>query len=315
MQSFLDKGRQDPSVPEWADFFSAEEYSRFMTLLGEYLASQEIAFTTDDEILIVETERYGGSQLGLINLAQSCHQADEEEWPERIEDHFEQLERIHIFDQEFSATVHDFEKIKDALGVRLYHKEYLKHLEPNTTITQQVTEDIIAMLIFDLPYAIKSVNEEDMAPWNKTTDELFKIGIENIKDNYETDLNSQELGDLECLSIDNEHYYSPNVLLDMDSYPEAIGTYGSIVAVPTRHFVLLYPVESLEVVQLINMFAQLVPELYNEGPGSISPNIHWYYKGTFTIIPFTFDEETLRISPPDSFVEVLNQLQNVGERD
>ena len=79
MQSFFDKGRQYPSVPEWADFFSAEEYSRFMTLLGEYMASQEITFTTDNEILIVETERYGGSRFGLINLAQSCHQADEQE--------------------------------------------------------------------------------------------------------------------------------------------------------------------------------------------------------------------------------------------
>ncbi|WP_440132981.1 hypothetical protein [Chitinophaga sancti] len=298
------------------DYFTPEEYSQFMTLLDEYLGAQEIVYTVDDHILTVSTDRYGSSRLGIINLVQACKQMPADEWREHIQLHFEQLEQSHNYMQEFSASAHEYDKIKDLLGVRLYHNSFLDNVEENTTLTKQVTEDIMAMLVFDLPNAVMSVDGEYPEIWNKTNDELFTTGIANIKNKYELVPQQQELGDKKCWSIHNEHLYSPNVLLDMDNYPEIIGTYGTILAVPNRHLVLLYPIESMEVIEIVNMFTRIVPHMNLQGPGSISPCIYWHYNDVFTNIPFEGNDEEVGIYPPENFVEILNKINNdVGEGD
>ncbi|SFW73654.1 hypothetical protein [Chitinophaga sancti] len=298
------------------DYFTPEEYSQFMTLLDEYLGAQEIVYTVDDHILTVSTDRYGSSRLGIINLVQACKQMPADEWREHIQLHFEQLEQSHNYMQEFSARAHEYDKIKDLLGVRLYHNSFLDNVEENTTLTKQVTEDIMAMLVFDLPNAVMSVDGEYPEIWNKTIDELFTTGIANIKNKYELVPQQQELGDKKRWSIHNEHLYSPNVLLDMDNYPEIIGTYGTILAVPNRHLVLLYPIESMEVIEIVNMFTRIVPHMNLQGPGSISPCIYWHYNDVFTNIPFEGNDEEVGIYPPENFVEILNKINNdVGEGD
>jgi hypothetical protein len=57
-----------------------------------------------------------------------------------------------------------------------------------------------------------------------------------------------------------------------------------------------------------------VPQLYKQGPGSITPSIYWYRAGTYTQLPYQVnDDDTVDFSPPASFAETVLDREDAGE--
>jgi hypothetical protein len=49
--------------------------------------------------------------------------------------------------------------------------------------------------------------------------------------------------------------------------------------------------------------------MYNEGPGSISNNLFWYYKGQYINLPYKKEAGKLHFFPPEAFLTMLNNLK------
>jgi len=94
----------------------------------------------------------------------------------------------------------------------------------------------------------------------------------------------------------------------MDNYPQVLGAKGTLVGIPHRHAVFLYPIETLEVVTACNILIPVISSMYHDGPGSISNNLFWYYNGEFITLPFEIGEKELKFFPPEEFVDILNTL-------
>ena len=88
-----------------------------------------------------------------------------------------------------------------------------------------------------------------------------------------------------------------------------LGAHGSLVGVPHRHAVFIYPINDLKVVTVMQALAYAVHGMYTEGPGSISAKLYWYDGQKFTDIPYSFSETKIDFTPPDAFIEMLNELQ------
>lgn len=303
--------RRKPAVPQWANYFNGTEYEIFITLVQEYFNKEQIAYSIANGIVEVRSDRFGGeNSLGLSNLAQRCKQELPSEWQEIISGQFTQIEESIRLDNEFSEKAHDFSFVQQYIGVKLYHKDYARHLNENgsANIARPVTEDIICMLTFDFPHSVKSIIEEDTAKWDRSLDELFELGIQNIKDHYDVDLDLKQIGGVHCWAAEEEHFYAPNLILDIKNHPEVIGTKGCIVAIPTRHIILFYPIEDLAVIDACNTLMPIVSALYNEGPGSISDGLYWYNNASFIKLTYKIMEKDIKFSPPPAFVDLLNEL-------
>jgi len=83
---------------------------------------------------------------------------------------------------------------------------------------------------------------------------------------------------------------------------------GSLIGVPHRHAVIIYPIESLQVVQAINRLIPTIHGMHNEGPGSISNKLLWYQDDEFRDLPYGVEGNKLRFMPPEFFVEMLNSM-------
>lgn len=310
MLSFFKK-KKEPSqinIPEWASFFTSNEYSVFIEAIRSYFDRLNLQYTIEDGVVSVEENYFGFNELGLQNLSQMCKQNDIKDYEAVVKDHFETMVRIHKFDKEFEEIVSDFEKIEKYIGVRLYDVEYAANLQKENMIVQHFTEGVLAVLVFDLPESVMNIKPEQIEPWGKTSDELYEIGKQNIKQNYVVNLFEEKVGDNKFWFAEADHFYATNFVMNIQDFPQVIGRKGSLVSIPNRHIALIYPIQNLEVVGALNNMLYLTSRMYEDGPGSITDRLYWYNDGIFIDIPHRIEDEKLAITPPSAFIDALNEL-------
>lgn len=296
-------------VPAWADFLDAAEYKAFDSAVNGYFKSLGKPFKIEDGTVRTPWMANDSNMqnLGLLNVAQMCKQGKIQEYPEIIRNHFEVMRKSQDFITGFFDTMDDFDFVRPFIGTRLYHKDHVKSIGASGVISKPVTEDIIAMLVFDMPQAISSVKPEQAKVWKKTNDELLALGLQNIRENYDfgvTDLDSK----VKLRAILQNHFFGSNIILDLDNRPELIGTHGTLLIVPHRHTTVFHPIEDDTVVLAVNMLIPMAQGMHHEGPGSISPHLYWYRRGEFVLLPYTIDEHRLSFQPPKEFVAMLDYL-------
>jgi hypothetical protein len=308
MFSIFKKNRNIQQIPDWASFFSNEDYTKFISVVKDYFTQKNIEYTIQDGVLTVDTNEFGVNNLGLVNIAQVCNQDEKRNYKTIVKEHFDSLIRTHEFDREFEKTTHNYNEIKEYIGVRLYSTEYFAQIDKNAIVGKLIADDLYATLIFDLPDAIQSIKKEETEKWGKTLDELFEIGIQNIRQKYLFEISQQQVGDFTIWFVQGDHFFTPNIIFDFNKYPELIGTNGSLIGIPHRHAVIIYPIENIGVVNAINALIPIVNGMYHEGPGSISGYLYWYKDGLFENLPYKIEDNKLQFYPPESFVEILNKL-------
>jgi len=308
MFSLFKKNQHIEQIPDWASFFSNENYTEFIKVVKDYFTKKNIEYTIQDGVLIIDTNEFGVNKLGLVNVAQVCNQDEKRNYKTLVKKHFDTMIRTQDFDREFKKIIHDYEKIKSYIGVRLYDIEYFAQVDKSQIIVKPFAENIYASLIFDLPDAIESIKKDDADEWGKPLDELFETGIENIRQNCPYEISQQPIADFNIWFVQGDHFFAPNVVFDLDRYPEFIGTHGSLIGIPHRHAVIIYPIENLEVVNAINSLIPIISGMNHEGPGSISNRLYWYKDGSFENLAYKIEDSKLQFYPPENFVNTLNKL-------
>jgi hypothetical protein len=306
--SLFKKEKEKQEVPEWASFFNKNEYNEFLSAIEEYFYSKNITYNLGDGFLTAGPNDFGFSTLGLTNVAQVCKLDKPKSFKEIVKEHFETLIRTNQFDKEFKKGIHDYEKIKEYIAVRLYPDDYVPETAKDVSMGKNFAGNIIALLVFDLPDSVQSITSKEAEKWNKTFDELFKTGIQNIKNKYPLNISRQQFGEFAIWFIQGDHFFTPNIVFDFEQQQKLTGTYGSLIGIPHRHAVIIYPIENIAVVNAINALIPTVYGMNNEGPGSISNNIFWYKDGHYENLPYKIEENKIQFHPPENFVDLLNNL-------
>jgi hypothetical protein len=308
MFSFFKKDKNS-NMPEWASFFSSREYLIFIEEIHKYFEKISTTYSIFDGVINVEETVFGHNQLGLLNVGQVCKQSEMEEYGEIIKEHFDALIRTHKFGDYFETIISDFDMIKPYLGVRLYNNDYFEAVGIKNIIGIPLTERINSTLIFDLPDSIRNVKPEEAEKWNLDTNELLKIGVNNIQQKYGWEITKEKIGNFYIWFIQSDHFFAPNIVFDLENRSEISSENGILIAMPHRHAVLIYPIKTLEVVEAINSFIPIVYGMNQEGPGSLTNQIYYYKSEKLLNLPYELSEGKIHFSPPDEFVEVLNKLQ------
>ena len=309
MLSFLKKKNSDIAVPEWASFFNHSEYQKFSNEVNNYFKKLNLNYQISDGVINVQENYFGFNNLGLTNVSQVCKREGPKFYKEIITEHFDSMIRAHKFDQEFKKIADNFEEVKKYIGIRLYDNEYVAHIGKELTIGKDIAGDVYAMIVFDLPDCVLNIKPEQIEPWNKTIDELFEIGKKNIKEKYLISVTKEKFGEFSIWFANSDHFFTPNIIFDLENRPELIGTEGSLVGLPHRHSAIIYPIENLEVVKAINGIIPALFGMNQEGPGALSNNLFWYKDNTFKLLPYKIEDGKLQFYPPEDFVKLLNVLK------
>ncbi|MBC8067595.1 MAG: hypothetical protein IAG13_04605 [Deltaproteobacteria bacterium] len=289
------------SVPSWASFFEDDEYEAFMRVVEADLARRgEVSI--EDGVAELEIDGGGQHRLGLQNLAQLCNQVDGEQWDSLVREHFDRvIVSTHTHDLE--AIGRDYEQVKPMIKVRLYARDSLGELT-DSTIHRSLGEDLVAVLVYDLPDAVATVPIEAPKQWPITLDEAFALALTNVLEQDEVDTETLELDDGTRFHVMvGDSFFVTSRLLVLEQHLEPITPMGALVAVPNRHTMLYAPIVDLTIVDTLQAMAILAQRRHAEGPGSLSPTLYWWRDGHLTALPVEVDDDGVRFFPPSEFVE------------
>ncbi|MDR1794164.1 MAG: hypothetical protein LBR25_02040 [Erysipelotrichaceae bacterium] len=296
-------------VPLWANQLTEKNYPVFIVAIEAYFAKKG-DYILNDEIGIVECN---GTTFGLTNIAQKCAQIKPAQYPAAIRELFDRIFANFEFNKEFSAHLDDFEYIKPYLATRLYHRNYLEYAGIDETVATPFCGDLYKTLVFDFPEIVRTVKPEELKDLEKTPEELLSIGEENIRSNYGFTIEKTEFLDDIIYTVNDRHFFVGNLLFVIENYPQLLGREGTLVAVPTRDTLLMYPMEDAKAILVLNHLFNVVPRLYETGPGSLSNEIFWYHDGAFEKLNYEYGEK-IQFYVSEELTQALNRLAEKDEK-
>lgn len=295
-------------VPEWAKFFEPKEYRAFMEAIEAEFKRRRVRARFDEGTVTLTPPKGAPQQCGLLNLAQMCHQLPREEWAEVVQHHFDSLFEAGGQDEALDGLEGDFERARALLKVRLYPEDASEAMDRAHAVFRPSFDRVIEALVYDFPNTVATVHTDHVKAWGRPPEEIFGLGLSNVRSSGKLTPQAfplEEGGSLEALT--GESFFTATHALLLDDYIGA-AEHGALVAIPHRHTVLFHRIENLTAVRAIQALLIAGFGMYQEGPGSISPELYWWRGGRYTLLPSRVSAKAIDFSPPAEFVELLNGL-------
>ncbi len=291
------------SPPPWAGFFSPQAWAHFVVTVTQDLTTRGLAHDlhADEGFVVVGPEKL---QLGLMNLAQMCHAAAIDRWPGIVNHHF----GVGLEPDDTTEIGKDFQRARELMKIRLWGRN---DIPPTLTpCAWDIADDLVAVLTYDMPRTLVSASSDDVSTWGVAREELYRIALGNVRAEGALEVSRIEIGSAHVFVLEGDRtFFAASHLLFLEDYAEARSPHGAVVAVPRRHVVVFHPIVDLSVVHAINSMLHVVPHMWDEGPGSITPSLYWWQPGPRLVrLPVEYGEESTAFMPPPEFVDVLNRL-------
>lgn len=292
----------------WAPCLSGPQQHRFITLVRRDLLRRRWVFTIREGCILRETSTDKPEQLQLIRLAERCSRLPEDRWPDLITGYFDAVSHSHSLDRQLDPIVGDFAQVRHLLSVRMYPGS-MRDPDQGYNLVQRIDlPGVVSHLVFEMPHSVRTVRQQEAQAWGRTRDELFQVALDNLHDDGAPSCEMIDLHDgVACYTFSDESFFTASHALLLDYLPDCEGTYGSIVAIPTRHTLVCYPIEDLNVVKAINVMQPVIASMYDDGPGSISQLLYWHNGGRFMSLP----DVAKGLTPgqtPAAFMVVLDEM-------
>ena len=292
------------------ELFSETEYDHFIKLVKSDLTSRGIEVIGEKNGYLTAKVDGNEQNYGLLNLAQKCKLIAQSKWQSVIKEHFDAFANIKGDEAEIQKNITDFTKMKDIIAVQLYSDDYLNAMGEfkKEVITRSNIPNINSTLVLDLPTSIRTIKKSEVQAWDKTEDELFATALTNTFNKINPHIFEQQVSGGKVTIINSDSFLTAVLVLNLKKFNQCLGTYGSLVAIPTQGVIICYPIHDQRVVEVIPSFISLITQLHSEGPASLSPNLYWYRNDTFINLPYKIENGKLNFAPPQNFFDILNKL-------
>ena len=141
-------------------------------------------------------------------------------------------------------------------------------------------------------------------------EDLFEIGLDNVRAEGRPEVQTFDLDKgARFFALVGDSFFTSSHALALGEVLVPPSEHGALVTIPHRHAVLFHPIVDMKAILAINSMIPVTFGMYQEGPGSVSPNLYWWRDGALTHLPTKVTSQSITFSPPDAFVnEVLNKL-------
>jgi hypothetical protein len=295
-------------VPEWAAFMGPDEYAEFRRLTDDWLRGHVDEFHEMEEGALELSAGAGGPMMvGLTDLAQKCHLVQRAEWATLIE---ERLGGTIARASSVSLQQLKFEDVQSVLKVRIYPEDYAPPDRGQMLISRPVAPGMQAAVAVDFPETVVTVHPDYLTQWGQSADELFELGLANVRAQDVPD--EDVIGDTSVHLLSGDSFFVATRILMLEEHLKPTPEYGALVIVPNRHAVLFRPIEDASIVEAVGLLLGVADAQFRQGPGSISSSLYWWKDGRLTLLPSEMKEREIHFSPPDEFIEMLNVLARGG---
>ena len=295
---------------EYGNLITQSDYERILDLSLAYLTTKGTVNKVGNGTIYMKfDDQEYESRLGFDNLVRKCHKHDPQEWNSVISEHFS---KYRLNKPALEYIFKDFE----------FAAQLLKPLiKPAGTIPAEFVQDFVQRVDFEETHTFIVIDFEDkfqflrldnISEWEVSVEDLFYIAQQNA---------NKEPIEMRHINWDEMSFYalfsgnfSVSYILDLKTnLPEAIGTFGTFVAIPTKGVAIAFPIESMQsLVAFIQVITGLVMQYYNEDESPITDNYYWYYDEKFHLFPYQVGDGNKTLFPP---LELLVLMGNDGSQE
>lgn len=295
--------RYSPNMnqPDWAGFFTGDQYNQFVTALETELA--KIGPHAADLNLGLWQMPNDHGWSSLVEVAQLCYSVPVSEWPDIIGNCL----RAQIS----ASSLHELPTHLDALGPMLRVRlSAPQAVEGTGAVKVAIAEGLVACLAVDLPDRTLILPGDLARTLGVSSEELFDRGLANVRASVIPDRRQLSIpgpNSEVIASFSADDFFTATLALVVREVEGAEPAHGYIVSVPNRHEFLVLPLAESVALQALPSLIDATRTLFQAGPGSISPFLYWVQQGKWARIEFELSEQGLGILGPDRFIEAAVQ--------
>jgi hypothetical protein len=251
-----------------------------------------------------------GRQFGLHTVASLCHNAPDGEagWPRVVGEFLDAT--LGQFPQEPPPLT--AEQLRAGTHLRLGMAEGMPaEWAPSYRYVRQLGGGLIELLVYKEGEFVRWLRDEDVALVG--LDELITVGLRNLlaADPDHVDVLSSEQGPSYWLHgssgfVASKLLVLPEILRVLPG-AEITPEHGVLVAVPTRHDLIITPVDGGVVWQMARLMS-LVTHEFNHGVRPLSPHLYWWCAGAVHRLTEVDRTGTLEPALPQEFLAVTEGL-------
>ncbi|HTJ44184.1 MAG TPA: hypothetical protein VL463_18900 [Kofleriaceae bacterium] len=302
----------DPrALPRWARFMDDAEWARFLVAVEAELQKRRFRYRIEDGYVWAP---WGGDEdeaLSLLNLAQLCHAAGPEQFQQVIVGHFDALvagRKDRVLADELGAHL---DLARPHLKLRLYPRETFRD-QASQFVLRDVADDLCAVLCFDLPSNVVTVNAESLENWSCGADEVWYQALANLRRTERLAVEDVDVGGAVLKAMTGDSFFVASNILLLEDFVGEPTKWGALAIVPNRHTLVFHPIADLSALRAIDAMVVMASSMCAEGPGSISPNLFWFRDGVLRTLPTRETDDHYEFVPPDDFVDDV--LEELAER-
>jgi hypothetical protein len=233
--------------------------------------------------------------IGMRNLRQLARQVPRDDWPALVADHVGTI----ITAIEEPLDLSDFQLVRGLLRSRVYPVE----ARTGRLISRPFAPGLIEAIVADTPTTVRTVVTDDAATWPVTTNELFAVGREGVR--ADGPLECDVIDDTGIRVLEGPTFYAATHLAWLDAYLDP-GPHGALAVAPTRSAIAACRIEKESAMVAAERLVGFARDAYDEGPGSLSPDLFWSRGGELSLLEAHVDGGRLVL--PEHFVRFLDGL-------
>lgn len=301
--SFLRRLGRKP-VPDWASFMTGDQYAAFLDVLGADMRRRGWTWRqVEDGLFVDEAPGEEPAEYGLTNLAQLCAAIEREAWPTAVAEHFDHMATLRAPGEDADEQM-AWDRVRQLVKLRLFPAEAAAQ---HAMVAYPLAPTLVATLAVDFPTTVATPRRDSIGDW-PPVDEVHAVALSNLRAEPppSVEVAGDPLAPIQVLFADS--FFTASRLLLLPEGVDMGGAPDALVAVPNRHTLLVHPLRDSNAVRAVNTMIQLAARMFEDGPGSIVPDVYWWHGGALTLIPTRTEHRKIDIYPPEAFVERLNAL-------
>lgn len=295
-------GKKPPDTPGWAYPLSSEQYALFVVTIGDALDAlhaHDQRQAIGEGVLRLTNSEGEVNSFGLQNLAQVLAKEPPADWPRLISEHFAEMLTVD------SPPLSTDEALK-SLRVRIWHPDYVQQLPQ--AIHKAIAPGLVLALVVDLPKKVMSASPDNLTLWGLTEELAWSVGEENSKREPFEIVPQTGPDGVEMFFLVGDNLYVTSHAIWLSERIAIEPDNGALIGIPTRHLLVVLPIHKFRAIKAVGGMHAANRRIFDEGPGSISPDLFWWRRGKFTPFPIDASTQPMKVRPPDDFVEMLNLL-------
>ncbi|MBS1684843.1 MAG: hypothetical protein JSS76_08820 [Bacteroidetes bacterium] len=301
------KKRGIPLPDAYASLISAADYADVIGIALRYHKEKQITVISSDDGDIHVSIDGQRQHRYLDNLVRWIIQSPKGDWKKIIYAHFDKFKDNSSAIKFFQK---DFEHASPLLRVLIKNDQIKWPEESSTFLSRCDFPGTRTFIVIEFENQFCYISTKDIQEWEMPIDEIFDIAIGNTPAEEITSVTEGTLLDKFPFFLFLSGDFSASLMLDLPNRaPFAVGSYGTIIAIPTKGTAFAHPIESKNVLDVVVELLPTVEKFYYEDPGQITNNFYWSYNGTVLVLPMVrTGETTATITLPDELISLLNSI-------